>query len=693
MRSKSLRLLKYGFICLQRRALARPKITLSIFFGLLLFAFVCAGKLQMLLSIDDLIDSDFKTYGQLQELNKEFQDKNSVYISISPPAGVSAPSKAVLCDTLAWTERQSLERHDIERIFTSFGPRIPVQSGAGVKFLPILDIDCTRSELNESAAIQTAFQKITQTPWGSTLTSKDGRDFVVNLYLADTSEDLRYGKFNTDLVRQVRESFEKEVQSRHPEIRVHWAGSAVFQYYLRKGFDLMGLLNLLMMILLIVMGRVFLGAWKNSILFFLTVLSALILIYGGMGLTGCPLDVLTNALPLMLIIAAIEDYWFVCHSFPANATQGRHWRRPFRGLMLPGFFTSLTTLIGFGSLAVGKLGIIRRFGAWAAAAAVIEWVVLFVFLPALLKQYPKLRAWMIPVKSPSRLKSLRVAEKLQALRPPRWATLLMLAVIPLGVLGARSLHVNDSPLKVFPLSSPVQVTTRYLEETRGWQADSSLVFADFNKREFNQAVMDQIKKWPNVSAIENPYEVTDYLSQGLDPGTKAWVEMNWRISAAGERLLSENDVGRGILYLKSSYIEDINQMSDDVAKLCPHGECWLAGGLISYGEFGERILKTLLSSLGVSLFLVAIVLLYLMISLGHREYLSVLLSAAWGPLALLAVFYVGKFPVFYVSSMVAAILVGIAGDNTVQYLLAAKPENSRRAWTDLERPPFRFPGR
>jgi len=108
--------------------LARPRITIAVFFSILLVALICAGKLQMLLSIDDLIDSDFKTYSQLQELNKEFQDKNSIYISISPRAGQQAPSKAILCDTLSWTERLSLELHDVERIFTSFGPRVPVQA-------------------------------------------------------------------------------------------------------------------------------------------------------------------------------------------------------------------------------------------------------------------------------------------------------------------------------------------------------------------------------------------------------------------------------------------------------------------------------------------------------------------------------------------------------------------------------------
>jgi uncharacterized integral membrane protein (TIGR00697 family) len=54
-----------------------------------------------------------------------------------------------------------------------------------------------------------------------------------------------------------------------------------------------------------------------------------------------------------------------------NPSKKKSRLKPFRRLLVPGFFTSLTTAIGFLSLASADFSVIRRFGVWAGFAALL----------------------------------------------------------------------------------------------------------------------------------------------------------------------------------------------------------------------------------------------------------------------------------------------------------------------------------
>lgn len=619
----------------------------------------------MLLVIDDLIDKDFTTYSQLNSLNSNFIEKNNVYLIISAKEGV--PRKAALCDLRKWIQDTVQHRGDVSRILTSFGVR-EVKSGHNELSLPpVLTFDCSQPDLPEDEKIREGLQKIRSSPWGSVLTSKDANDVMVSIYLDDTlGKDSRFGAFDISLVGSLMDSFEKQYLAHHPEIEASWAGVAVFQYYLKIGYDQTNMLNLGTVAVLFILFFYFFGTLKSSLLFLTTFLFALIPTYGGMALTGAPIDVLTNSLALMVLIASLEDFLFISYVQMNSGTSKSLWKRPFRQLLIPSFYTSLSTVIGFGSLASADLEIVRRFGIWAAFASGVEFFAVFYFLPALATQFPSLRVWT----DPNRRSRFNYAESLKVRNIPKTLGFIALIVYVIGLAGAGHLSISDAPQNIFPKDHIVRKTLDKIETSRGWQTDVSLVFNDYQKKEVNEGILSEIAKDRLVKASENPYEIDAYLRKDL-PSYRGDALINmWEGSPLSRRLINHSEnTGRAILYLGDTDIVAINGLADRVANVCKEN-CYLSGTLVSYGEFGERVLSTFTQSLMMSLALVFFVLLFLVLALRQKNIFALLASALWGPFMLLTIFVIFRVPIFYVTSIFASILIGLAGDNTIQYIFA-----------------------
>ena len=133
--------------------------------------------------------------------------------------------------------------------------------------------------------------------------------------------------------------------------------------------------------------------------------------------------------------------------------------------------------------------------------------------------------------------------------------------------------------------------------------------------------------------------------------------------------------GRPLEYI----IEDFIHFVDGICK----ERCQIVGTIISYSEFSNRILKTLFESFFLSLILVAIILISIRNPLSIKDTLYCILSSLWGPLALLTLFIWFKIPVFFISSICASVLVGLAGDNAIQFIFKAKKQKLSKSVQSL----------
>ncbi len=618
--------------------------------------------MHMLMSIDDLVDKDFKTYQQLKELKKNFFDQDEIFIVIRRKDQTRL-NKAELCTSLKWVNDLADSRSDVKAIVSTFGLMWPTETQTHFKVSPILNINCADRVSSESEAIDQAFMKIMKSPWVGALTAKDGSDIGILIYPSNNSRKKSFfGSFNAKMVDELQADFENSVQKVHPELIGIWVGDGIFQYHLHKGYESMPLLNGLMSLVIVFLFRLLMGSFISSFIFLQLVTWVSLLVYGGMAYFGHPIDVLSSSLSLMFFVSSLEDFVLLSHFMKKWS-----WRRAFSRVLLPSFFTSLTTMIGFGSLAFADLGIVRRFGIWSAVGALVEWIVLFIFLPALMQSFSKLRIWTNPKKS------LDLSQTwLIGFRPKKIFALVSLLVIPFALFSFSHLEVSDSPERLLPPSHPARRGLDMIEQTRGWRSQLSLVFAEHDQTQFNKSVIEKIKADPLVSHSEDVYAVKDFMTSQLSSEMQNWLNSFIEGNAIGHRLGPSGEQTRAILYVKNLDISDIKSLRLKVNALCPKQECWLAGSLVSYGELGERVLSTLYESLGLSLFLVLFILLWLCLALRPEAFWSLALSSIWGPCALLVCFYIFKFRVFYITSMIASIIVGLAGDNAIQFLFYSK---------------------
>lgn len=644
-------------------------LTTAVIFFVAIFG---ANKLQFLLSIDDLIDPDFQTYETLNEVNSKFKDKNTILLSIESK---EVFSKKFLCDLQSWILKTAESRTDLRQIQTTFGIRQAVVNQNQFKMQSFLDLDCL-SEAPEKEKIEEGFKKIKTSPWYSILTAKEDYSLTVNFIVFDP-QDKKFGSIDVNVVPALQKSFEKEF-FKEEKYKIYWGGITTYQSYLRQAFDHTQLLNGLMFLISLFIFRFFLGSWKAGFIFNFTIMISMTITFGVMGYLGIPVDVLTNSTGLMMIVGCLEDFVFVIFGMLRFKW---HMRKSLRRFMLASFFTSLTTAIGFASLVTSELSIIRRFGLISAFAAMLEWAMVYLFLPCLIKKFPSLQnIKFTPPKINFKFTQKNII--------PRWLAVALCLPIFVPFIWTDKLTIKDSPASFFFDDHIVIKTTEHFKKTRGWITEVSIVFNSNNSPELNQQLLVEVKKIKFIEKIEDLYSINNYLTESLDRSDKAMVISLWEDSIFSKRLKADDGTHRAQLFLNSMEMDDIKVVIDSFNQICKDEKCHLVGSLISYNEFSIKILNTLFSSLGLSIFLVILLLISVKGSLAWVDTISLVVSSIWGPLILLTLFIVFKIPLSFVSCICASLLEGLAGDNAIQFIFSARKSNIDKSVDELSEGSF-----
>ena len=131
----------------------------------------------------------------------------------------------------------------------------------------------------------------------------------------------------------------------------------------------------------------------------------------------------------------------------------------------------------------------------------------------------------------------------------------------------------------------------------------------------------------------------------------------------------ETGESRTTIFVRDSDSASLAPLRARVEKLCPGQECSLTGSLIAYADFTERIPSILLESFLTSLALVIGVILFLAWQEQVPHAIALVLSSLWGPAFMLLSMALLGLPVNLMTCMFASVLVGLAGDNAIQFIL------------------------
>ncbi len=231
-------------------------------------------------------------------------------------------------------------------------------------------------------------------------------------------------------------------------------GGMPFLIYSMTGLILDNLFFLVPLIILLLVGVLELGFRRlGGVLAPLTVvLLAVVWTMGILALLGRPIDLLTGIVPIILIAMGSADGIHFMRRFYEARAAGAERREAvkitMREMGTPIVFTSITTMIGFASLAISNFDIIRTFG-WATALGIfLALVVTLIVLPAGLS-FGRERA-SVPAETDNsgRPRSVRGGSRAMAAlgggihRRPGAIALLTVGVIALAAVGIPRIVVN-----------------------------------------------------------------------------------------------------------------------------------------------------------------------------------------------------------------------------------------------------------
>ncbi|PMP93608.1 MAG: hypothetical protein C0168_11375 [Candidatus Aminicenantes bacterium] len=174
---------------------------------------------------------------------------------------------------------------------------------------------------------------------------------------------------------------------------IHYAGEPVFTYYADKYLkrDLTILVPVIILTILLILYISF-RQWKAVLLPSLVVWLSTIWVFGLMGIFRVPMNLVTPALPVLLIGLGSAYGIHVVNSIEQNRTGGRSkidWiAQSTQRVALPVFMAAVTTMVGFASFLTAKLGLISNFGIFAGIGVIIAMLLADTLIPASFYLWP-----------------------------------------------------------------------------------------------------------------------------------------------------------------------------------------------------------------------------------------------------------------------------------------------------------------
>ncbi|MBN1227747.1 MAG: MMPL family transporter, partial [Deltaproteobacteria bacterium] len=189
---------------------------------------------------------------------------------------------------------------------------------------------------------------------------------------------------------------------------------------------------------------------------------------------GYPVHIMSSMIPIFLIPIAVVDSVHILSEFydlyPQYKDQKKTILKVMDHLFMPMLYTSLTSAVGFASLAFTPIPSVRLFGVMVAFGIIMAWVLTITFIPAYIMMIPadKLRHYGDPVMEKGEGKKISLLEKFISFqgkltwRHEKIILSLTIGIIILSIIGITRLNINDNPVKWFTRSHPIRVADRVL---------------------------------------------------------------------------------------------------------------------------------------------------------------------------------------------------------------------------------------
>ncbi|MEW6008781.1 MAG: efflux RND transporter permease subunit [Candidatus Omnitrophota bacterium] len=295
--------------------------------------------------------------------------------------------------------------------------------------------------------------------------SRDGT--ATSIYIPIESKNQSYR-----ISKEVEKILKKELA---PEQKYYLAGLPVaedtfgHEMFVQMGITapLAGFFIMILLFLIFRMGIAVIPPMLDAMLSVIWTMGLLI----GLGFT---VHIMSSMIPIFLMpIALLDDIHILSGFFdryPLIKDKRKTLILTMKDLYRPMFFTSITSAVGFGSLALADIPPVRVFGLFVAFGIMAAWLFTHTIVPAfiMLMNEEKLAAFLEKrQKRASILDKILKAFGRFSFHRSKAILLASPLVLVLGIIGIYQIHINDNPVKWFKPKHKIRIADDVMNKSFG----------------------------------------------------------------------------------------------------------------------------------------------------------------------------------------------------------------------------------
>jgi len=495
-------------------------------------------------------DSDLQYYSKTREI---FGSDDYIFITVTPPEGTDLFSDKVL-KSIEEMSKEFTALPDVESVTSILN--VPLFHSPEVQFFQMAsqyktlltggDREMARKELTESPLYKDYLIAADGKTTTVQVTYKDPPQDVTDMYNRrrdlrlkrsgeglTTAESAELAKIETEYARQHvidieqnRVNIEKSreiVNKYRPQIgEMHLGGVpmiiADIIHYVRSDIRIFGFASFVLVV--ITLGLLF-RRLKWVVLPMLCCAMVLVIMMGYMGYTEWTGTIVTSNFPAMLIVITLVTAIHIVAHFQELFARNPGWTnrqltlQTVRDLSIPCFATSLTTVVGFGSLLVSGIRPLIDLGLIVSAGIMVAYLLLFTFIPAAMQYFP---LGKVPKNELSQLgdSPMRVYARFTE-RHGILIYVLLVAIVAGGSYGISMLKVENRFIDYFRESTEIHKGMTTIDQRLGGTTPLEVVLEakgkDFWLEKENLAKLRKVHEWVDAQPESGKVISPDTLIQ------------------------------------------------------------------------------------------------------------------------------------------------------------------------------------
>ncbi|PIE01586.1 MAG: hypothetical protein CSA81_11095 [Acidobacteria bacterium] len=237
---------------------------------------------------------------------------------------------------------------------------------------------------------------------------------------------------------------------------------------------------------------------------------------GALIYSGNVIHIMSSMIPIFLLPIVVLDSIHILSLMSTKMSQSESKpetiRQVMKELFLPMLYTSLTTMVGFASLAATGIPPVVVFGVTIAFGVFLAWILSIVFIPAytMLLSDKALRAFARQGEKKSFVVEIVQSAHKLAWNYPKAIILVSLLVMMVSIVGIRQIIINDNPVRWFKNGHDLRIADLAMNEKLAGTYMANLYF------EIPEEVIPKEKSGETAASEDEFSEFDDFEEQEVD---------------------------------------------------------------------------------------------------------------------------------------------------------------------------------